>query len=81
MLKIANVTWKGRCGAHPRYDPDSEGEAGVRGGCPRCYALLAIHKQHRDLMRAVREFGASAERKRKITETLEDRQTSLFESI
>ena len=81
MLKIANVTWKGRCGTHPRYDPESDGESGVRGGCPRCYALLAIHTQHRTLMRALREFGSSPERKPKVVPQPEDRQTSLFESI
>jgi hypothetical protein len=47
------------------YDPRSDGEGGIRGGCRRCYALLAIYEKHDALMRALREFGSSAERKRR----------------
>lgn len=78
VLKIANVTWKGRCAAHPKYDPRSDGEGGIRGGCRRCYALLAIYEQHHALMTAVREFGASAERKRREV-AAGSGQRSLFE--
>jgi len=78
VLKIANVTWKGRCAAHPRYDPRIDGESGIRGGCRRCYALLAIYEQHHALMTAVREFGSSAERKRR-EQMLSANQRSLFE--
>ena len=78
VLKIANVRWKGRCSKHPKYDPRLDGEGGVRGGCQRCYALLAIFRQHHDLMRAVREFGTTAERKR--AETVKpNNQPSLFD--
>lgn len=78
MLKIANVTWKGRCARHPTYDPRSDGEGGIRGGCLRCYALLSIYRQHHALMDAVREFGSSIERKTK-ERAKPDNQPSLFE--
>ena len=78
VLKIANVKWKGRCAMHPKYDPRNDGEGGIRGGCRRCYALLAIYEQHHALMTAVREFGSSAERKRR-EETVVTNQRSLFE--
>jgi hypothetical protein len=78
VLKIANVKWKGRCGLHPTYDPRSDGEGGIRGGCRRCYALLAIYEQHHALMNAVREFGASTDRKRREALTSIN-QRSLFD--
>ena len=79
MLKIANVTWKGRCGKHPTFDPSEEGEGAIRGGCPRCYALLSIHQQHAALMRSLREFGAFEERRRKpVADDDAERQQSLF---
>jgi len=78
VLKIANVKWKGRCATHAKYDPRMDGESGIRGGCRRCYALLAIYEQHHALMTALREFGSSAERKRR--EALKsDNQPSLFD--
>jgi hypothetical protein len=78
VLKIANVRWKGRCSKHPKYDPRLDGEAGIRGGCQRCYALLAIYDQHHALMTALREFGSSAERKRAAV-ARPDNQPSLFD--
>lgn len=78
MLKIANVKWKGRCATHPRYDPRIDGEGGIRGGCRRCYALLAIYEQHHALMNAVREFGSTSERKRREALQSAD-QPSLFD--
>ena len=78
VLKIANVTWKGRCGLHPRYDPRHDGEGGIRGGCRRCYALLAIYEQHHALMTAVREFGSSMGRKRREA-AMSANQPSLFD--
>jgi len=79
VLKIANIKWKGRCAAHPTYDPRNDGEGGVRGGCRRCYALLDIYKQHSALLSALREFGTISERKRRETEPVVDNQPSLFE--
>jgi hypothetical protein len=79
VLKIANVTWKGRCASHPRYDPRDEGEGGIRGGCRRCYALLAIYQQHDALMRSLREFGHNADRKRRAVDLIAERQQLLFE--
>ena len=78
VLKIANVRWKGRCATHPRYDPRIDGESGIRGGCRRCYALLAIYEQHHALIASLREFGSSAERKRREAEK-PNIQPSLFD--
>ncbi|MEP6535695.1 MAG: hypothetical protein ABJF23_10280 [Bryobacteraceae bacterium] len=62
MLKIGTVKWKGRCGKHHGYDPEQDGEGGIRGGCERCRLLLDIFLHHTRLVRAMREFGAASER-------------------
>ena|SRR5579884_1102681 len=80
VLKIGNVNWKGRCAVHPRYDPRVDGEAGIRGGCRRCYALLGIYERHRDLIAAVREFGSSAIERRRAEPDFASRQRGLFDS-
>ncbi len=60
------------------FDPRQDGESGIRGGCRRCYALLAIQEQHAALMLALREFGTVSDRKRKAPEPAPDPQQSLF---
>jgi hypothetical protein len=64
MLKIGTVKWKGRCGKHPVYDPEQDGEGGIRGGCVRCALLLDIFQHHTRLVRAIREFGSTDERRK-----------------
>jgi len=62
MLKIGTVKWKGKCNKHPGYIPEADGEGGIRGGCQRCRLLLEIFLHHTRLVRAMREFGSTAER-------------------
>ena len=64
MLKIGTVKWKGRCGKHQSYNPEEDGEGGIRAGCARCHLLLEIFQHHARLVRAMREFGSSEERQR-----------------
>jgi len=65
MLKIGSVRWKGRCGRHQGYNPEQDGEGGIRGGCGRCRLLLDIFLHHTRLVRLMREFGSSDERKKR----------------
>lgn len=76
MLKLGTLRWKGKCKRHPAYDP-ADGEAAIRGGCARCYALLDIYVQHRRLLELIRAFGPMRERPRKSPDELP--QMSLFE--
>jgi len=61
MVKIGSVRWHGKCAKHPRYDPETDGLAGIRGGCKRCELLLEIWTQHATLVRMMREFGTPRE--------------------
>lgn len=79
MLKIGSVRWKGRCSKHSGYDPETDGAAGIRGGCRRCEILLEIYLSHQKLVRLIREFGTRDQPKRNVPDTDEQRQLSLLE--
>jgi hypothetical protein len=79
MLKLGTLRWKGRCSRHPRYDPASDGEGGIRGGCTRCLGLLEICQQHKKLLALMRSFGPLRERAVKPEDTPEGRQRGLFD--
>jgi hypothetical protein len=79
MLKLGTLRWKGRCSRHPRYDPATDGEGGVRGGCTRCLRLLEIHEQHAKLVELMRGYGPMRERSRKMEKAAEARQRGLFD--
>jgi len=79
MLRLGTLRWKGRCPRHQRYDPRSEGEGGVVGGCTRCLKLLEIYEHHRELQRLMREFGPVRERAGTKEKPAGARQPSLFE--
>ncbi len=34
---------QGKCARHPRYNPEKDGRAGIKGGCSACYSLLDLH--------------------------------------
>jgi len=38
MLQI-KISWKGTCPHHPRYNPENDGEGGVKGRCEFCFLL------------------------------------------
>ena len=47
---------QGKCDRHPRYNPEKEGRAGIKGGCSACYSLLDLHNARLKLDAAVHEF-------------------------
>jgi hypothetical protein len=53
MLKF-KLNVRAKCEKHPRYDPQKDGEAGIKGGCERCTAL---YKAFRQLAAATAFFG------------------------
>jgi hypothetical protein len=77
-MQIGAVRWKGHCSKHPRYNPELDGLAGIRGGCRRCEMLLEIYKHHSALVHLIREFGTREDRL--IVESHRaDRQLSLLD--
>lgn len=49
-----SLSIKVACPKHSRYNPASAGEAGIRGGCPHCYALLQIYHELKGLYEHIR---------------------------
>lgn len=43
MTLRVKVAMKITCPRHRGYDPATQGEAGIRGGCSLCYQLLGVH--------------------------------------
>lgn len=60
MLKIGTVKWQGKCARHPMFDPQSDGPAAIRGGCPRCQDLQTIFENHQRTLRLMRTFAPPA---------------------
>lgn len=80
MVRIGSVRWKGRCSRHPRYDPETDGLGGIRGGCRRCEMLLEIWSSHATLVRLIREFGTREDdSKIRGSHAANDRQLSLLD--
>jgi hypothetical protein len=82
MLKIGTVKWRGRCSRHPMFDPETEGPAAIRGGCPRCQDLQTIFDNHQRTLRLMRTFAPPASTEpRKTANPDADRQQDLFGSL
>jgi hypothetical protein len=47
---------KAKCSHHPRYNPEKDGRAGIRGGCSTCFSLYDLHQARVALDVAQREF-------------------------
>ncbi len=47
---------KAKCNRHPRYNPEKDGRAGIRGGCSTCFSLYDLHQSRIALDAAKREF-------------------------
>jgi hypothetical protein len=47
---------KAKCSRHPRYNPEKDGRAGIRGGCSTCFSLYDLHQSRLALDAAQREF-------------------------
>jgi hypothetical protein len=54
-LKITERV-KGKCSRHPRYNPEKDGRAGIRGGCSCCFSLFDLYQARMALDAAQREF-------------------------
>jgi hypothetical protein len=78
MLKIGTVKWQGKCPRHPMFDPESDGRGAIKGGCPRCQELQAIHDSHQRTVKPMRAFGPLWAQHKKATEREVDRQQGLF---
>jgi hypothetical protein len=82
MLKLGSVRWKGRCAKHPRYDPETDGLGGIRGGCRRCEMLLEIWQHHSQMVRLIREFGTRDDKRQRQDDGAGDsRQMSLLDAV
>jgi hypothetical protein len=57
MTLRVKVNFKISCPKHRRYDPATDGEAGIKGGCPVCTALLALHN---DAIQLIEKSGTCA---------------------
>lgn len=49
-----------KCERHPRYNPEKEGRAGIKGGCSACWSLYDLHDARLKLDAAVHEFTRRA---------------------
>ena len=78
MLKIGSVKWRGKCTKHPGFDPATDGPGGVKGNCPRCNDLVAIHELHQKVLRLMRTFRPVDEKKVVPKVEADDRQLGLF---
>ena len=54
-LKITERV-KGKCNRHPRYNPEKDGRAGIRGACSCCFSLYDLYQARVALDAAQREF-------------------------
>ena len=54
-LKITERV-KGKCSRHPRYNPEKDDRAGIRGACSCCFSLYDLHQARIALDAAHREF-------------------------
>ena len=45
-----------KCERHPRYNPEKDGRAGIKGGCSTCFSLHDLLESRKNLDAAVREF-------------------------
>ena len=66
---------KAKCSRHPRYNPEKDGRAGIRGGCSTCFSLYDLHQARLALDAAQRDFVRRAgpwARRRTIPEESSD---------
>lgn len=54
-LKVTDRV-KGKCSRHPRYNPEKDGRAGIRGACSCCFSLYDLYQARVALDAAQREF-------------------------
>ena len=74
-LKITERV-KGKCSRHPRYNPEKDGRAGIRGACSCCFSLYDLHQARVALDAAQREFIRRAAPWTRLREPRHKRTTS-----
>jgi len=55
MLKL-RIRWQGKCPRHPRFNPEKQGRAAVKGGCALCDHLADIFEMSRGLAAHAQDF-------------------------
>ena len=55
---------KAKCSRHPRYNPEKDGRAGIRGGCSTCFSLYDLHQARLalDLVQTAQDQGEAVGR-------------------
>ncbi len=84
-MKIRSRKFEGRCGRHKRYNPAVDGQAGIKGGCPRCLLLFDIWESSLKLNQLIRRFDphhddlrSPVKVKVKVVHEVDPRQMSLI---
>jgi hypothetical protein len=49
------------CPTHPRYNPETSGQRGIRGGCPVCNDIFTLFRSRMTLEAAARDFEDKAQ--------------------
>ena len=79
MLKLGTVRFRAKCARHPRYNPALDGEAAIRGACPKCHILFDIFRAHRHLISLMQQVKDTSQSKTFATSAA-DHQLDLFGS-
>ena len=82
-MKIRSRKFEGRCGKHKGYNPAIDGQAGIKGGCPRCQLLFDIWEASLKINQLIRRFDPShddtrSQPKPREVVTIDPRQMSLI---
>ena len=82
-MKIRSRKFEGRCGRHKRYNPAVDGQAGIKGACPRCLLLFDIWETSIRLNQSIRRFNPNHDDlqvppEAKVVQEADPRQMSLL---
>jgi len=58
-LKV-NENVAAKCPKHLRYNPEIDGQGGIRGACSTCFDIYELHQARLKLEAAAREFSRRA---------------------
>ncbi len=56
-MYVDKLVIKLKCCKHPRYDPITQGEDGIKGGCVDCYAVNRVWEAAVKIREQIRDFG------------------------
>jgi hypothetical protein len=63
-------TFRGSCPRHRRYNPDTQGFGGIKGGCVVCKALFEIQEAARKFDLGVRMHAELSERIQRVERSM-----------